>query len=86
MYIIRQFEFNYSSCNNNDGCKFEVIITSPETCVISDNKSSNLNKRELSKIKWVYNEKNKLYVLQHLKFQKSPLDQKYLPLHKINLT
>lgn len=50
--LIRQFEFNYMSRKVNDGYKFEIVITSPETCVISDSKNGNSTKRELSRIKW----------------------------------
>ena len=51
---IRKYEFGYTSRTNSKGYKMQVVITTPETCMVPDRKSTNGRSlcRELSAIQW----------------------------------
>lgn len=51
---IRKYEFGYMSRENAKGHKMQIVITSPETCMVPDKKSVNGRGlcRALSAIQW----------------------------------
>ena len=51
---IRKYEFGYMSRTNVKGHKMQIVITSPETCMVPDKKSINGRSlcRALSAIQW----------------------------------
>lgn len=49
--LIRSYEFNFLD-KKKKGYKVEVVITTPETCVATDDKNGGRMKRVLSKIGW----------------------------------
>lgn len=49
--LIRSYEFNFLD-KKKKGYKVEVVITTPETCIATDEKSNGRMKRVLSRIAW----------------------------------